>query len=101
MRDLLDNPRIVLMDVEKHARSAFRRLYRHRNLVLHWGKVHSVALLACLRTVAPLVGAGVDRIAHAHFVSKKHPLDLAARARLQLDLLGGSTSDGPLGLLED
>jgi hypothetical protein len=41
-----------------------RRLYRQRNLVLHWGRMNAVGLRAALRTAAPLVGAGMDRIAH-------------------------------------
>jgi hypothetical protein len=40
-----------------------------RNVVLHGGSTSSIALDATLRTVAPLVGAGLDRIVHHFFES--------------------------------
>jgi len=88
MRELMSKPREVLGRVEKYVAGSLRRLYRQRNLVLHWGKTDAVALRACLRTVAPLVGAGIDRVAHTTFVDGVSPLDLAARARNHLDLVG-------------
>ena len=100
MRELLARPHEVIRDVEDHAVSTLRRLYRQRNLVMHGGLVNAVALQATLRTAAPIVGAGVDRVAHAHMVQKIHPLDLAVRARLQIDLLSSNSSTGPLTLLE-
>ena len=54
-------------------------------MVLHWGKTDAVGLRASLRTAAPLVGAGMDRVAHAWFVEKTSPLELAARARVRLE----------------
>ncbi|HTA24887.1 MAG TPA: hypothetical protein VK763_15245 [Terriglobales bacterium] len=87
LRTLLAAPHIKLKDIESHLEAAFRRLYRQRNLVLHGGKTSAVALRACVRTIAPLVGAGMDRIAHAWFVEKITPLELAARARIRLSLL--------------
>lgn len=61
---LLRQPRKTLEDIKLHAADTFTRLYRQRNLVFHWGKIDAVALPASLRTAAPLVGAGMDRIAH-------------------------------------
>jgi hypothetical protein len=90
MRKLLADPHTVLKDIEGQASGAFRRLYRQRNLVLHGGKTGGVALRASLRTVAPLVGAGMDRIAHAAFVDGIAPLELAARARISLDTVGAT-----------
>ena len=97
---LLSNPSAVLRDIESHISVAFRRLYRHRNMVLHWGKTDAVGLKSCLRAAAPLVGAGLDRIAHAWFVEKCDPLELAARAELRLSTVGGSSAYSPLDLLE-
>jgi hypothetical protein len=88
IRALLADPHAVMNDVNTHARTALRRLYRHRNLVLHWGRTNAICLRAALRTAAPLVGAGIDRIAHAWFTDKTEPLDLAARASLGLELVG-------------
>jgi hypothetical protein len=65
MRKLLANPRRELDDAANRFRIAMRRLYRTRNIVLHGGSVQSVTLHAALRTAAPLVGAGLDRITHA------------------------------------
>ncbi|MEB2311795.1 MAG: hypothetical protein OZ928_08080 [Polyangiaceae bacterium] len=85
MTRFLASRRTCLLDVQEHATAAIRRLYRQRNLVLHGGRVGAVALRAALRTAAPLVGAGFDRIAHAWYVKGVEPRDLAARARLRID----------------
>jgi hypothetical protein len=100
MRRLLNAPSRTLADIEYHVSTAFRRLYRHRNMVLHWGKTDAVGLRACLRTAAPLVGAGLDRIAHAWFVQGAHPLELAARARLRLGTIESASANSVLDLLE-
>jgi hypothetical protein len=96
---LLDRPSATLRDVESHISTCFRRLYRHRNIVLHGGKTNAVGLRPCLRNAAPLVGAGLDRIAHGWFVDRLHPLELAGRARLRLDALGTGSGTSVLDLL--
>ncbi|WP_146111884.1 hypothetical protein [Arthrobacter sp. MYb227] len=68
VKRLLTNPSGTLMEAKKHMVSAMRRLYRHRNLVLHGGATHLETLSMTLRTVTPLLGAGLDRIAHAAIV---------------------------------
>jgi hypothetical protein len=93
IQKLLRSPHAVLADVCQHAAMAFRRVYRQRNLVLHWGRTDAVALRACLRTAAPLVGAGLDRIIHAYYVDRLNPLQLVARARIALSTIG--TTGGP------
>lgn len=98
--EVLAEPHKKLQDIEAHARSALRRLYRQRNLVLHGGELEAVALRASLRTVAPLVGAGMDRIAHGTFVQHLEPMTLAAKARLQLDLLATPQARAISSLLE-
>ncbi|MBB4661962.1 hypothetical protein [Conexibacter arvalis] len=87
MRKILEDPSRSLETVRAGADDALRRLYRQRNLVLHSGRTEAVALRSTLRTAAPLVGAGMDRIAHAWFVDGDRPLRLAARAELQLERL--------------
>lgn len=99
MKKLLKNPQAVLRDVTDHAGTAFRRMYRQRNLVLHWGKTDAVALRASLRTAAPLVGAGLDRIIHAYYVDHLSPLQLVARAKLALTTVGTSGGSSPTSLL--
>lgn len=86
IKRLLERPRDQMEDVLNHVHRAFRRYYRQRNLVLHWGNTNPVALRACLRTGTPLLTAGIDRIAHAWFVHGIDPVALAIRAKSRLDL---------------
>lgn len=85
-------------DLVKHATRVFRRLYRQRNMVVHGGFTKTVALDASLRTAAPLLGAGMDRIAHSWFVERVEPLELASRANARLPLV--ESSDDIVDLLE-
>ena len=100
MQKLLDNPRATLGDVESHVRGTLRRLYRQRNIVMHGGATDALALGVSLRTAAPLVGAGLDRISHASLSNGMEPLNLAARASLQLKLVGGPDGAHVVDLLE-
>jgi hypothetical protein len=100
MAALLSDPRRVLGEVMTTYRIALRRLYRTRNIVLHGGSTQGAALHASLRTAAPLVGAGLDRIVHADQVQQLAPLDLAARAEIALRLVGGETGLSVVNLLE-
>jgi hypothetical protein len=81
MQKLLRSPSKVLSDIQTHLADAFYRLYRQRNLILHGGKTNSVALGGSLRTASKLVGAGMDRIAHAWYVKNMRPIELAARSK--------------------
>lgn len=100
MVDLVQDPRPVLNDVAGAFRIALRRLYRTRNIILHGGATQGVALEASLRTAAPLVGAGLDRIVHAAYAEDLPPLDLAARAEVALQLVNGETRLSVVDLLE-
>ncbi|MGI5508837.1 hypothetical protein [Streptomyces sp. CA-106131] len=100
MADLVRNPRTVLADVSRAFRIALRRLYRTRNIILHGGATQGVALDASLRTAAPLVGAGLDRIVHAAYAEGLDPLDLAARAEVALNIVDGETALSVVDLLE-
>jgi hypothetical protein len=97
---ILKDPNSLLGRVQEHAAAAFRRLYRQRNLVLHWGKTNAVALRTSLRTAAPLVGAGMDRVIHAAYVDGISPLELVARARVSLASIGPRTSNHCVDLLQ-
>jgi hypothetical protein len=99
MRAIHADPFARLGDVQVHAAASFRRLYRNRNLVLHGGKTDAVGLSACLRTAGPLAGAGMDRIAHAWFVQKMRPMELAARARVSLGTAGSGQGSSLLDML--
>lgn len=99
MEQLAREPRRYLREIESYVDHAVQRLYRQRNLVLHWGRMDAVALRATLRTVAPLIGAGLDRVVHAWFVDRTEPLELAAIANTRLNLAEASGGI-PLQLLE-
>jgi hypothetical protein len=90
MKVALSEPNEYLRDVRNYIEIALRRIYRHRNLALHWGRTDAVALRASLRTAAPLIGEGMDRIAHDWFVEGISPLELAARASIGLALVNSS-----------
>jgi hypothetical protein len=97
---LLRLPNEVLPDLERYATDAFRRLYRQRNLVVHGGRTTGAALKATLRTVAPLVGAGMDRIVHAYLTDGVEPLDLVARGRLEVARAGSKDAPEVTRMLE-
>ncbi|WP_030443353.1 hypothetical protein [Actinoplanes subtropicus] len=91
MRRVVTSPKAELATAVVIFKTAMRRLYRTRNIVLHGGFTQGVALKAALRIAAPLVGAGLDRITNAALVDGLPPLDLAARAEVGLALVGGET----------
>ncbi|HEY8544275.1 MAG TPA: metalloregulator ArsR/SmtB family transcription factor, partial [Acidimicrobiales bacterium] len=79
------NPHGGLRDIESHLQRSLRRLYRVRNLVLHNAATDSLTLAPALRAVAPLLGAGIDRIVRGALLQEIEPLDLAAKARFAID----------------
>jgi len=99
MHRVVTSPKAELATAVSIFKIAMRRLYRTRNIVLHGGSTKGVALKAALRTAAPLVGAGLDRITHAALVEGLAPLDLAARAEVGLQLVGGETGLSAVDLL--
>jgi hypothetical protein len=100
MERLITSPSAKLAAVQRHSARAFRRLYRQRNLVLHGGHTAGVSLRAAVRTAAPLVGAGIDRITHASLAGDVRPLDLAARAHVEVERAGTSQAPALTALLE-
>lgn len=99
MTKVVTNSDTALADIQGYVSVALRRLYRIRNLVMHGGKTNAVGLAANLRTAAPLVGAGMDRIAHAWFVENVGPMELAARASVRLATVGLSGAPSSVDLL--
>jgi hypothetical protein len=71
-----------------------------------WPKVRFVpakkkqySLNTNFKTAAPLVGAGMDRIAHAWFVENITPMELAARAAIRLGIVGAASGLSAVDLL--
>ncbi|MFC1428588.1 hypothetical protein ACEZCY_36040 [Streptacidiphilus sp. N1-12] len=100
MAALIAQPKQQLQQVNDAFRIALRRLYRTRNIILHGGSINGVAQEASLRTAAPLIGAGLDRVVHAYYTEGLEPLDLAARAEVALQLVNGETGLSLVELLE-
>ncbi|WP_333983725.1 integrase [Burkholderia gladioli] len=100
MRKLLLNPQPELQTIKDLIAESFHRLYRQRNLILHGGRLDSVALHANLRTVAKLAGAGMDRITHGHYEQGLRPLELVAKANMALAVIDRASPLGCVDLLE-
>jgi hypothetical protein len=100
MRKILGNPYDSLRDIQSQVAAVFTRMYKNRNLVIHWGKIDAVGLSSNLRAAGPLAGVGLDRIAHAWFVNKVRPMELATRAKFNLEVVGSFGGPDPVDLLE-
>ncbi len=101
VRGLVTAPAATMSRVQGYYAEAFRRLYMQRNLLLHGGRFDSVALPATMRTLPPLVGAGLDRLVHGALQTPQAgPFDLAARAELELGFLGKADARALHRLLE-
>jgi len=87
LRRLLAAPYETLRSIQNDATDSLRRLYRTRNLIVHGARTRGVAVGASLRSAAPLVGEGLDRIAHAWIVDAVEPRVLVARTHVRLDTL--------------
>lgn len=99
MREMSSDSQKKLNDISAHLSTVFRGFYRNRNIVLHGGKTSAVGLRSSLRNAAPLVGAGMDRIAHAWFVEGLEPVQIAARASVRLATVGDSDAPDIVDLL--
>jgi hypothetical protein len=100
MGKLFRNPKGELETIREVISDSFHRLYRQRNLILHGGKLDSVALTPGLRTVAKLAGAGMDRVTHGHYVQNLKPLELVAKANIALALVDAANPLACVELLE-
>lgn len=99
LRPLLADPRAGVMAVQHVLNRTFLRLYRQRNSIAHGGRTEGEGLASALRLAAPLVGAGVDRVAQALLDGGSAPLALAAAARTRLETLAPATAADAGGLV--
>lgn len=97
---MLAAPKVDLGRLQRDAAQSFHRLYRQRNFVMHWGKKDSLAAKATLRTSVGILGAGVDRIAHAWFTAGVTPLALAAKAHHHIQVADQPGAVALVDLLE-
>jgi hypothetical protein len=99
MRVVINNPAQAILDARLPIEVTMRRLYRCRNIIVHGGRAGGVLNAATLRVAAPLVGAALDRLAHAHLTTQTPSLVLAARAAVALQLAGSELGAQPTDLL--
>ena len=102
IKAILADPAAQLDRIRRYAAESLRRLYNQRNVIAHSGSFRSAALAATARTSFCLVGAGLDRIVHAQLEGSfpLPPLELVARAEVELDLVGTDGGRSPSSLLE-
>lgn len=100
MSALFADPKATLRTVSTYASHTLVRLYRERNSVMHGGHVELRGLRASLRVVEPLVGAGLDRVAHATYVRNITPMHLAAQAATGIELSDHRAAEDLCDLLE-
>lgn len=82
------DPHGEMKRVRKYLRASFRRLYYQRNFVMHAAKFDSVSIIPASRVSPYLVAATIDQIVNGLFSkTPAQPLELAARADNELDLL--------------
>lgn len=86
MNNLLADPAPVLDEAHKYIEASVRRMYRCRNVIVHGGTTRGDVPDSTLRVVAPLVGAALDRLTHAHLVVGTDPLRLANRAEVAISM---------------
>ncbi len=100
LKSILNSPSSEIATIKETVAEAFHRLYRQRNMILHAGKLDSVALEGSLRTVSKLAGAGMDRVAHGQYVQSIKPLALVARANLSITLINRESALNCVEMLE-
>jgi hypothetical protein len=90
---MCDQPDVSFAALRRHILTSLARLFRQRNMVLHSGRLAGIGLRPGLRVAAPLVAQGMNMIAYSWLRlptdprTPLPPLELAARARLRLDLI--------------
>ena len=99
MRALLARSANAFQEVQNYAQTANRRVYRRRNLAIQVGMTNPIALRSYLRTAIPLFGAGMYRIARAHYVERLPPIELAALAQIALTTVASRAPIDYLSLL--
>ena len=99
---ILQDPSGELQRIRRYVTESLRRLYNQRNLIAHSGSFRSGALSATARTAFSLVGAGLDRVVHAQLQADRatSPTELAARAEVELRMVGKPGGRSPISLLD-
>ena len=99
MKAIIADPKKKLQGVEEHLKRSFQMNVPASQFNSPLGKTDAVALRAGVRTTAPLVGEGMDRIVHAYFKNHIQPLELAAFAKVGLNKVNPDDVTSITGLL--
>ncbi|WP_037239696.1 hypothetical protein [Rhodococcus wratislaviensis] len=78
----------------------FTRLYRKRNMIVHGGQNRESNLHSISETLAPLIGAGIDRIIHVGLKFGVPPIQMSATAQARLHCLTPADESGAGNLLD-
>lgn len=100
VRPALKDPTRVVGKIATILRREFIRLYRKRNMIVHGGQIHENNLHSISDTLAPLIGAGIDRIVHVGLKYGIPPIELSALAEARLNYLIPATESRPGNLLD-
>lgn len=100
IRPALANPRGEIEKITDILTREFTRLYRKRNMIVHGGQIQESSLHSLSETLAPLIGAGIDRVVHVGLKYNVRPIELSAIAETRTHYLAPSTPTDAGKLLE-
>ncbi|MGL4306925.1 MAG: integrase [Mycobacteriaceae bacterium] len=100
IQPVLKNPGAEVRKIADILTPEFARLYRKRNMVIHGGQIQGNNLHAISETLAPLIGAGIDRIVHVGLKYQVGAVHLSAVAQSRLNYLTPASSSDHGNLLD-
>ncbi|RQO41147.1 integrase [Rhodococcus sp. KBW08] len=100
IRPALTDPRQEIEKISGILTREFTRLYRKRNMIVHGGHTQESNLHSISETLAPLIGAGIDRVVHVGLTFNVRPIELSAVAESRVHYLVPATDTNPGNLLD-
>ncbi|ODQ84146.1 integrase [Dietzia alimentaria] len=100
IRPALIDPRREVEKISGILTREFTRLYRKRNMIVHGGHTQESNLHSISETLAPLIGAGIDRVVHVGLTYNVPPIELSAVAESRVSYLVPATSISSGNLLD-
>lgn len=100
IRPALIDPRGEVEKISGILTREFTRLYRKRNMIVHGGHTQESNLHSISETLAPLIGAGIDRVVHVGLMFDVRPIELSAVAESRVHYLVPATSTSSGNLLD-
>ncbi|RYD13988.1 MAG: integrase [Lysobacteraceae bacterium] len=99
IRPVLANPRQEVEKITDILTREFTRLYRKRNMIVHGGQIHESNLHSISEVLAPLIGAGIDRVINVGLKTGVRPIELSAIAESRVHYLTPASESDPGNLL--